>query len=446
MNLSKTKFCTGIQCPKILWLDAHAHNKFDDSVVDKSRIKTGLDVGDLARSYFGDVAAIPYYLGMSGMLKKTRELLGADTPVIAEAAFRHSDNYCIVDILQKVDGGYEIIEVKSSTDVKDSHWYDMAYQAFVLKNCGICVKKVSLMLINNQYVCNGELDLPELFAIHDCTSQVTKMQSKIPEMIAEIEGVFVQKTEPQCDIGKHCSKPYPCGYKDWCFRNLPVVAADDTPPHIDGKAIREFLDTIRYPLYHLDFETMQPCIPIFDNCKPYAQIPTQYSLHIQESQGSEPNHREFLAPYGSDPRREIAERLCADIPQNSCVIAYNAAFEKMILKGLAELFPDLSAHLKSLCDNMIDLETPFRTGAYYCREMGGRSSIKSVLPALCPPSEYPELDYKLLTIRDGFTAMNAFAESGNVPETRAALLEYCRLDTLAMVRILGKLYDAINDS
>jgi hypothetical protein len=446
MNLSKTKFCTGVQCPKILWLDAHARDKFDESVIDKSRIKIGLDVGDLARGYFGEITAIPYYLGMSGMLKKTRELLGADTPIIAEAAFRHGGNYCIVDILRRVDGGYEIIEVKSSTGIKPHYIFDMVYQAFVLMNCGIPVKKVSLMLINNQYIRHGELDLQELFAIHDCTAKVMNMQSKIPDMIAGIERVFVQKTEPQCDIGKHCSKPRPCGYKDWCFRNLPVVAADDTPPYVDRTAIRAFLDTVKYPLYHLDFETMQPCIPIFDNCKPYAQIPTQYSLHIQESQGSEPNHREFLAEHGIDPRRELAERLCADIPANSCVIAYHMSFEKSRIRELAELFPDLSEHLMSLCDNMIDLAKPFKSGAYYSQAMGGSYSIKKVLPALCPTDEFPELNYKSLSIQNGTMAMNAFAESGDNPDVRAALLEYCRLDTLAMVRVLGKLYSAINDS
>jgi hypothetical protein len=372
------------------------------------------------------------------------------------------------------------------TDVKNSHWYDIAYQMFVLKSCGICVKKVSLMLINNQYVRHGELDLQELFAIQDCTVQVTKMQGDILNMIAEIERVFALETEPQCDIGKHCSKPRPCGYKDWCFRNLPennvfdigfgmrmrlkesayksgivsfvdvlsggtplnrmqrrqvTSTLNNSPSHIDRTAIWEFLDTIRYPLYHLDFETMQPCIPIFDNCKPYAQIPTQYSLHIQESQGSEPNHREFLAEHGSDPRRELAERLCADIPANSCVIAYNSAFEKMILKGLAELFPDLAEHLLSF--DVIDLAVPFKSGAYYCREIGGSFSIKKVLPALCPPQDYPELDYGKLAIQNGAMAMNAFAESGDNPDVRVALLAYCRLDTLAMVRVLGKLYEVV---
>jgi len=486
MNLSKTKFCIGVQCPKILWLDANARDKFDESVIDKSRIETGLDVGDLARKYFADVSTIPSYLGMSGMLRKTRRLLESETSVIAEAAFRHGGNYCIVDILRKLDDGYEIVEVKSSTEIKPHYLHDMAYQAFVLKSCSIPVKKVSLMLVNNQYVRQGELDLQQMFVIHDCTARVMKLQSEIPAMIAEIERVFVQESEPQCDIGGHCDSPHQCGYKAHCFRGLPknnvfdigfsmrakikesayksgIVSFDnvlnsgiplttkqrrqitatlnDSPPHINKTAIREFLDTVKYPLYHLDFETMQSAIPLWDNARPYEQIPTQYSIHIQDKPFAEPTHREFLAEHGSDPRRALAERLCADIPPNSCVIAYNSSFEKMIIRGLAELFPDLSAHLLSF--DIIDLAEPFKSGAYYHREMGGSYSIKKVLPALCPPSEYPELDYKSLVIQNGSMAMNAFAENGDKSAVRTALLEYCRLDTFAMVRILGKLYEVV---
>ncbi|MCL2142183.1 MAG: DUF2779 domain-containing protein, partial [Methanimicrococcus sp.] len=156
-------------------------------------------------------------------------------------------------------------------------------------------------------------------------------------------------------------------------------------------------------------------------------------------------HKEFLAKEGIDPRRPLADHLCADIPKNACVIAYNMAFEKGRIKELAALFPDLSDHLMSIHDNMIDLIIPFQSGAYYCKEMGGSYSIKSVLPALCPND--PKLDYNALNlIHNGSDAMNAYAALVNkspeeIAKIRAALLAYCRLDTLAMVKILEKLYD-----
>jgi hypothetical protein len=215
------------------------------------------------------------------------------------------------------------------------------------------------------------------------------------------------------------------------------------PPHIDKTEINLFIETLRYPLYFLDFETFQEAIPSFDGQRPYMQIPFQYSLHILETKGGALRHREFLAEEGTDPRREIAERLCADIPKGVCVLAYNMGFEKGRIRELAELFGDLSAHLIKIRDNIKDLMRPFQKRAFYSREMGGSYSIKQVLPALCP--DEIELDYHALDlVHNGGEAMTAYTEPpGKTPEERQrikkALFAYCRLDTLAMVRILEKL-------
>jgi len=166
-----------------------------------------------------------------------------------------------------------------------------------------------------------------------------------------------------------------------------------------------------------------------------------------ETKGGALLHREFLAEEGKDPRRELAQRLCADIPKNVCVLAYNMGFEKGRIKELAKLFDDLSAHLMKIHDNIKDLMQPFQKRAYYCREMGGSYSIKQVLPALCP--DEAELDYHALDlIHNGEDAMTAYTElPGKSPEERrrirAALLAYCRLDTLAMVKILERLFEEI---
>lgn len=155
-------------------------------------------------------------------------------------------------------------------------------------------------------------------------------------------------------------------------------------------------------------------------------------------------HKEFLGREGIDPRRSLAERLCAVIPMNACVMAYNISFEKKQTKGLACLFFDLTEHLMGIHDHMLDLMIPFQSGAYYRREMGGSYSIKKVLPALCPDD--PELDYHALNlVHNGEEAMTAYASLHEKPpeeiaEILAALLAYCRLDTLAMVKILEKLY------
>jgi len=498
MNLSKTRYCKGIQCPKILWMDKNMPDMFDQSVMDETRLSVGNEVGDLAMGFFGDFTEVPYSKDFAEMTETTKRLLSVGTPVIAEATFACEGSACMVDILRASESGYEIIEVKSSTgsvgdgveQVKPIYLHDMAYQVYVLTHCGIDITGVYIMQLNRDYVRHGELNIQELFAMTDCTGRVMDMQSDIPANISAIRSAAEQTDEPIIEIGNACNSPYECGYKKWCYRHLPKntvfdigwsmwgskkddaynagivtfedilekgvglswkqrrqveTVVNDLPPQIDGGAIRAFLSTVRYPLYHLDFETYQQAIPQWDDVSPYAQIPFQYSLHIQNEPCGETKHVEFLADEGKDPRRPLAERLCADIPMNACVLAYNMSFEKGRIKVLAGLFPDLASHLMNLHENMIDLANPFQSGAYYNREMGGSYSIKSVLPALIPND--PELDYNALNlIQNGSDAMDAFASlhkrtGDEITEIRKALLAYCRLDTLAMVRILEKLYE-----
>ena len=217
----------------------------------------------------------------------------------------------------------------------------------------------------------------------------------------------------------------------------------DKDDYINKDKISKFLDTLSYPLYFLDFETYQESIPEYDGISPYMQIPFQYSLHYIEEDGGELYHKEFLAEAGIDPRRSLAERLVKDIPKGVCVMAYNMMFEKMIIKNLAEFFPDLSDHLMNIYDNMCDLMIPFKDRDYYSKEMSGSYSIKYVLPALFPDD--PSLDYHNLEgVHNGSEAMETYANLGNYNKEeqeviRNNLLRYCELDTYAMVKIYEKL-------
>jgi CRISPR/Cas system-associated exonuclease Cas4 (RecB family) len=496
MYLSKSKYCAGQQCPKILWMDQNMPEQKTEQ--DDSRMKAGLMVGDLAMGYFGAFTEVPFdHEDMGGMIDETKRLLEAGTAVITEASFSYDGNFCSVDILRKTAGDYEIVEVKSSSGedgdesdkIKQEYFDDIAYQYYVVSHSGLNISKISLMQLNREYIRHGVLDLQKLFVLTDCTEIVLNMQKDIPENIANIKAVATQKGEPAPPIGSRCKG---CAYKGWCFRDLPKnnvfdigwgmrgskkdeaynsgyvsfegvlnssaklsehqllqvkTVVNNLPPHIEPYSIHQFLNGLSYPLYHLDFETIQPTVPPWNGIKPYQQIPFQYSLHIQGKPCAEPVHREFLAKEGEDPRRAVAERLCADIPKNVCVLAFNAGFEKGRLKELAGAFPDLSAHLLNIRDNVKDLADPFSKGYYYCREMGGSYSIKVVLPALCGGD--PELDYHALDlIHNGSEAMNAFLDLHKRPpeeiaKVRAALLAYCRLDTLAMVKVLEKLYEAV---
>ncbi len=498
--LSKSKYTRAVQCPKMLWMDFYKKevgvNKASESI-----LKTGNEVGDLAMSYFGDFTEVPYSTDKKAMCEETARLMQAGTPVIAEASFLYEDCFCSVDILRKVEGGYELIEVKSSTECKPIYLEDMAYQYYVLTHCNVPVVSVWNMHINNQYERHGELDIKELFALEDHTEDSLKRQEAIAEKIAELKVYLTQKEEPEQEIGLYCDDPYECSYKEYCREKCGVVEPsvfsvagleakkmyalfndgirtfsdivrmqDSLPKgkrlsasqmfqveseynavstQINKPEVKRFLDTLTYPLYHLDFETFGQAIPEYDRVKPYSMIPFQYSLHVQQAPCAEPEHYEFLGKEGTDPRRALAEQLCKDIPKDVCILAYHKSTEIGIVKNLAKLFPDLSGHLLNISRHILDLGDPFRKRSYYCNEMSGSWSIKNVLPALCPND--PELDYHALEgIHNGGEAMDAFpALREKSPEEaeviRKQLLAYCRLDTLAMVKVLEKLYQAIEE-
>jgi hypothetical protein len=233
------------------------------------------------------------------------------------------------------------------------------------------------------------------------------------------------------------------------------TALEDFVPYTNKSKLFHFIYDLNYPVYHLDFETFSTIVPLYDGIKPNRQIPFQYSLHIQNAPHEEPLHREFLAEPGLDPRRALAEQLCADIPPGVCVLAYNMSFEKGRIAELATDFPDLSDRLMDIHANMADLMKPFEACWYYDGNFKGSYSIKAVLPALFPQD--PDLDYgKLDGIHHGGDAMAAGAllfdpeelakHSGEeIAALRKSLLAYCRLDTLAMVKILDRLWEFIEN-
>jgi len=493
MNLSKTSYCKGIQCQKILWLERHKRELRDDSMLNLQILESGTRVGDLAMGYFGDYSEVPYSEDKSLMIAETKRLLKARTKIICEASFSFDGNFCGVDILRVFDGYVEFIEVKSSTEIKQIYFDDIAYQYYVLSSSGLNVTKVSIMHIDNSYERQGALDLKGLFVVRDCTEKVLSMQKDVVANIGRFREYVKEKDEPEMEIGGQCSDPYACLYYAYCWRHIPennifeisgqtlrfnkklalyrrgIVSfeqllqsgedvSDSTrlqvestvyklPPAVDKEAIRAFLDTLRWPLYYLDFESFQEAIPPYTGLRPYVQVPFQFSLHIQKGPGGKTEHREFLAEEGTDPRRFIAERLCSDIPENVCILAYNMSYEKGRIRALSDFIsassPDLARHLMNIHDNFRDLMQPFRSRSYYSSELGGSYSIKQVLPALFPDD--PELDYNALDlVHDGGEAQLAYAQlCVQSPEerqrTRTALLAYCRLDTLAMVKILEKL-------
>lgn len=494
MYLSKSKYCDGVTCPKILWLKKNKPELFDASVMKQSVLETGNKVGDLAMGLFGEYVEVTTIddngkLNVSKMIERTNEELSKGTENICEASFSYNGLYCAVDILKNHgNNNVEIYEVKSSKEVKDINIDDASYQNYVLTNLGYNVNKVHIVHINKKYVRHGEIDLNELFVIEEVTEKVKAKYDEVCNNIAYFEQYLQQTEEPERPLSKNCFKPYDCGFFKHCSAHLAtpnvfdisgkigdkkydlVNATDgsflqalsklrlnpaqrlqveteinDLPPTIVEREIKDFLDQLSYPIYFLDFETCQFAIPEYDNSSPYEQIVFQYSLHYIEEEGGELKHTEYLAYPGKDPRRELAEALCRDIPTNVCVLAYNMEFEKGRIKTLAKLYPDLSDHLMNIHDNILDLMIPFSKKSYYTRAMQGSHSIKFVLPALFPDD--PSLDYhNLEQIHKGDEASRAFLEMATmskeeVERCRKNLLKYCELDTYAMVKIWEKLIE-----
>ena len=496
LSLSKSKYCGLWQCPKIAWLNKYKPEEMAINDAIQSRMDAGNVVGDLAMGLFGEYVEVTAYNGekldLSQMIARTKAEMEKGTPVICEASFSYNGLYCAVDILRKDGDGWAIYEVKSSTSAeKDVYTADVAYQKHVLQNCGVNLTHVYLVCLNNEYVFDGTLDLHQLFKITDITVPVAFEQRNLAANLSIGERLLNDPNEPEIDISERCMHPYECGYWKYCTRHIPtpsvfdlyrlpfkkkldyykrglfryedlVLTSDiinekqlrqmeyslsEKGTYLDKEGIRAFLNTLSYPIYFLDFETMQLPVPRFPGTKPYQQIPFQYSLHYIEEPGGELKHKEFLAISGEDPRRAIAESLCRDIPMNVCVTAYNRGFECGRIKELAYAFPDLAEHLLNIRSNIQDLLTPFQSGYYYNRDMGGSFSIKSVLPALYPDD--PELDYHNLEgVHNGSEAMDLFPKIKDLPPEEQAiarknLLKYCKLDTLAMVKVWQKLVEAI---
>ena len=477
MNLSKTRYCRGVQCKKILWLE---QNKPEVKKIanNESIFATGNLIHEIAKYLFGKHINIEYNDDLNEMISNT--LITIDSylkVVITEASFKYLNNFCSVDILKKDGNSYEIYEVKSSTEVNDIYLDDISYQVFVLLNLGYNVTKASIIHINSDYVFYDKLNLDELFKKVDVTEIAFAKQIQIKDKIEEISDYMNSINEKV--------KPYPCPYFKYCTGHLPtnnifnlkrirnskkfslfnegIVTYEDLlkikldkavknqiefelynkEDYIDIDNIKDFLSSLTYPLYFLDFETYQQSIPKFNGVRPYMQIPFQYSLHYIEEENDTLKHKEFLAEPGIDPRRSLAEKLVKDIPDDVCVLAYNMSFEKTVIKNLANLYLDLKDHLMNIYDNIKDLMIPFKNGWYYNKDMQGSYSIKYVLPALFPNDE--TLNYRNLdNIHNGSEAMNAYANmrslSKNEQETlRNNLLEYCKLDTYAMVKIWERL-------
>ena len=501
MNLSKSLYIRGLQCSKSLWLKKY---KSDVLTPPDKQAKAAFEVGDkvgaLACQLFPEGKKIPFEgTSFDEKIALTQKYIDEGIKNIYEATFNYNGVLVMVDILHiNDDGSVEIYEVKSSTwnekkkTLKDIQNYidDASIQYYVLDGLGFEISKCSITLLDSTYKYQDKLEVDKLFTHVDVTNEVKELQADILAYLRTFRGFLEDKeNEPDIDIGTQCKKPYLCDAYEYCWkvqREIPeysvfdifnmgkkpvslykegLLEIADIPDDaittenqrltvdawlnkakfIDKEAIKNFIDALQYPIYHLDFETFQNAIPEFDKQSPYQQICFQYSLHIEQKDGTI-EHKEFLGKEGTDPRVEFIENMINDIEQNSTVLVYNESFEKTRIKELAQDFPQYANGLQRINDNIVDLAVPFQKKDYYDYRLKGKYSIKLVMPLLVPhmAQAYNELNL----VQNGGDAMNTFPKLVDMDEQtkaeyREALLKYCELDTLAMVEILRKLKEIV---
>ena len=488
--LSKSTYLKGVKCKKALYLNKYHKDLRDELTEDQKAIfGQGNKVGELAQNLFpGGIDVTPEtFYDYSKSLEETKDAVSDGTSVIYEAAFQFDGVLCAVDILVRDGDMWNAYEVKSSTSVKETHITDASLQYHVIKNCGIHIKDISIVVIDNSYQKQGDVEVDKLFKIESVNDVVLQLQTSVKENIQELKNVLAVREIPNELIGEKCFSPYNCDFMDHCWNDVPeysifnlaniqkkeaerlyhsgVTLITDLPydhklsasqAHqvqserdgsviINKKALRSFTNQLEYPLYFLDFETTQMAVPEFEVQRPYQQIPFQYSLHIQNSKNTDVLHKDFLGESEKlDPRIEFINSLIRDCGNHGSILVYNIGFEKSILKQLSKDFPQYEVQLNGIIDRLVDLMVPFKNKDYYKPEMKGSYSIKSVLPALCPDLSYDELD-----IKEGGTASRVFGQmltglfEGDVQLTRMHLLEYCKLDTLAMVKLLDRINEII---
>jgi hypothetical protein len=483
--LTKSRYTLGLQCLKALWLSIHKPDlaaPLDEAT--SHRFRVGTLIGEYARRLFaGGVLIEEDHFHLKEAVASTQRHVDGGVPAIFEATAEYGRVLCRADVLQRIaDNTFDLYEVKMSTSVKEEHVPDVAIQHYCMTRAGYKIRNNYLMHVNKNYVRNGEISVGKLLAAEDVTPLIHKYVSTIGEEIPRFVAVIDLPECPAVPIGAQCNVPYKCAFYDHCnpphedytINELPrgekaiatlkaigikylidvpvdfplsdrqrlvVRANKSSEPVINKAAIKEFLDTLVYPLYYFDFETINPAIPLFNNSRPYQNQPFQFSLHVQKEPGGACVHHEFLSNERRDPRRELIEEMLKLLGKTGSIVAYNMNFEIGVIKGLADSFPEYKKRLLALVPRFRDLIVPFRSGYYVHRDFHGSASLKDVQPVVVP-----SLSYKKLEIQEGETAslkyekwMSGEMETGEWEKTRQALLQYCGLDTEAMVEIVNTL-------
>jgi hypothetical protein len=483
--LTKSKYLNGLQCPKLLWISVNDKDRIPEPDQNaKHNFEIGDMIGVLATKNFPkgiDLANLDF----KDNLDKTKEAV-ENRQTIYEAGFLVDNLFSRGDILLPVgEDEWDIIEVKSASKVKDLNIHDMSFQKYVYEKAGLKIRNCILMHLNSEYVKSGEIEIEELFVQADITEKVEEFSEGI---ISRVEKMFevINGEEPEFKVEDLLTIEYDNICKDEFMASLPeenifelarlftkkkielykdgIVKMKDIPEsvklndkqqiqrrlandggvHVDKQEIKNFLGNLQYPIYYLDFETINPALPKFDGMKPYQRISFQFSLHIQKEKGGECEHVSFLAKGKDDQRKEFMQSLKDNLGNQGSILVYHQGFEKSVMNEGATAFPEFRDwYDENILPRVKDLLDVFKGFYFYDPRQKGSASIKAVLPVMS------DLSYKDLDIGNGILASLEYERVtfGDSAEDRVKvyenLEEYCKLDTWAEVKIVGALWEEI---
>jgi len=490
--ISKTKIMQGYQCLKNIYLSVHQKSLIPPVSPElQALFDQGNAVTVEARKRFPQGVLVENAaFDFVGSLQRTRELLAQHTPVIFEAAFEYKGCYARADVIEynPLTQRWSVVEVKSATKVKDEHLDDVGLQVWIMANAGLPIEKISVMHLNN--LCKYP-DLSNLFIQEDVTEKLRSLHTSISPKLNNIFQALRSDQVPAVEVGKHCSDPRDCQFMDHCWgsKNWPKPNLFDMPGfyskrwelfekgfvdlhtipvesltekekqclevlktgrrYVDSDFVKDEMSKWKFPLVFLDFETLNPAIPVFNGTGPFTQVPFQFSVHVLESLNSTPVHYEFLADSAvdgcEDPRKKLVPALVEACKGEGSVVAYYAKFEAGCLQDLEIFAPEYAGQLAQIRQRLVD-PLPIIKEAIYDAKFGSSYSLKSVGPALLGDV----FSYEHMAVGDGGAAQRAYSEfigsrtsEARKNELKTALLEYCKKDTFVVVELVKWLYQFV---